>query len=85
MRLQKILAYLDRQGVEYAYSENDDCGGIEFIRSGLNYHIWEYPEPERGAASNVRAWGRMEDFEGDYEAAIIEVMQGWQGWQGEGI
>ena len=37
----------------------------------------EHPQPERGAASNVRAWGRMEDFEGDYESGIIEVMQQW--------
>ena len=77
MRLNNIREYLDRQGIEYAYNENDDCGGIEFTRRGLNYHIWEYPEPERGAASNVRTWGRMEDFEGDYETAIIEVMRGW--------
>ena len=77
MRLQKIQEYLCGVGIVYAYSENDDCGGIEFTRRGLNYHIWEYPEPERGAASNVRAWGRMEDFEGDYEDGIIDVMKQW--------
>ena len=77
MRLQEIQEYLRRAGIEYTYSENDDCGGIEFTRRGLNYHIWEYPEPERGAASNVRAWGRMEDFEGDYEDGIIDVMKQW--------
>ena len=77
MRLNRIQDYLRQSGIDFAYSENDGCGGIEFTRRGLNYHIWEYPEPERGAASNVRAWGRMEDFEGDYEAAIIAVMQGW--------
>ncbi|MBR1820690.1 MAG: kinase [Clostridia bacterium] len=77
MRLERIQAYLKSMGYDYAYSENDDCGGIEFTLRGLNYHVWEYPEPERGAASNVRAWGRMEDFEGDYEGDIIDVMKHW--------
>lgn len=77
MRLKAIRAYLDGQGIQYEYSENDDCGGIEFIRRGLAYHIWEYPEPERGASSNVRTWGRMEDYEDDYEEQIIDVMKTW--------
>ena len=77
MRLERVQDYLRSKGYDYAYSENDDCGGIEFTLRGLNYHIWEYPEPERGAASNVRAWGRMEDYEGDYEAGIIAAMEAW--------
>jgi len=78
VRLENVQAYLRQRGIDYAYSENDDCGGIEFTRRGLSYHVWEYPEPERGAASNVRSWGRMEDFEGDYEEAIIRIMQSWE-------
>ena len=78
MRLERIQARLRALGIDYKYSENDDCGGIEFVRKGLAYHIWEYPAPERGAASNVRAWGRMEDYEGDYEAAILDVLKDWQ-------
>ena len=77
MRLEKIQSYLRGQGIEYAYTEDDGCGGIEFTRRGLAYHIWEYPESEPGASSNVRSWGRMEDFEGDYETAIIDVMRRW--------
>ena len=77
MRLQRIQDYLKSKGIDYAYSENDDCGGIRFILRGLAYNIWEYPEPERGAASNVRSYGRMEDYEGDYEQAIIDVMERW--------
>ena len=77
MRLERIQAYLKEKGYAYTYSENDDCGGIEFPLRGLNYHVWEYPEPERGAASNVRSWGRMEDYEGDYETAIIDEMKRW--------
>ncbi|MCQ2451952.1 MAG: kinase [Oscillospiraceae bacterium] len=77
MRLQRIQDYLKRKEIDYRYSENDDCGGIEFIVRGLAYHIWEYPPEEPGCASNVRNWGRMEDFEGDYEEEIIAVMESW--------
>lgn len=77
MRLQRIQSFLRERGIDYTYSENDGCGGIEFTRRGLAYHIWEYPESEPGAASNVRAWGRMEDFEGDYEASILQIMREW--------
>ena len=77
MRLQKIRAFLDEKGWPYTYSENDDCCGSEMIRKGLAYHIWEYPEPERGAQSNVRSTGRMEDYEGDYESQIIAIMRDW--------
>lgn len=78
MRLEAIRDFLDAKHIDYQYSENDDCGGIEFTRRGLAYHIWEYPEPERGAASNVRTWGRMEDYEDDYEQSIIDVMRDWE-------
>ena len=77
MRLRKIQNYLTQKGYAYEYTENDDCGGIEFTLRGLKYHIWEYPEPERGASSNVRSCGRMEDYEGDYEQGIIDEMEKW--------
>ena len=50
---------------------------VEFEHRGLHYHIWEYPEPERGAASNVHSCGRMIDYEGDYEEAIIAELKAW--------
>lgn len=78
MRLERIRRFLDEAGYAYTYSENDDCGGIELTVRGLNYHIWEYPEPERGAASNVLSAGRMADYEGDYEGRIIDVMRAWR-------
>ena len=77
MRLERLQAFLRERNIAFEYSENDDCGGIEFTRRGLAYHVWEYPEPERGAASNVRTWGRMEDYEGDYEQAIMDVIAAW--------
>lgn len=75
MRLLKIQAWLKANNITYSYSENDDCGGIEFTVRGLAYHIWEYPEPERGAASNLRGFGRMEDFEGDYEDQLVAILK----------
>ena len=77
MRLEKIQAHLQTAGVAYHYSEEDDCGSIDFIHRGLSYHIWEYPAPERGAQSNVRTAGRGEDFEGNYEQQILDILQTW--------
>lgn len=77
MRLAKIQALLKQKGIAFRYSEEDDCGSIDFLRSGLSYHIWEYPEPERGADSNVRTAGRSEDFGEDYEEAILEILRKW--------
>ena len=78
-RFVKIQEFLKRQGWPYKYDEDNDCGSIEFIHRGLIYHIWEYPEPERGAASNVASAGRMVDYEDDYEAQILAILQGWEG------
>lgn len=75
MRLEAIQAYLHSKNMPYKYWEEQDCGSISFLHRGLSYHIWEYPAPERGAESNVRTAGRSEDYEGDYEAKIIEILQ----------
>ena len=78
MRLQQVQNCLRALDIPYTYSENDDCGGIEILHRGLQYHIWEYPAPERGAASNVLNCGRMVDYEGDYEAQIADILRGWK-------
>lgn len=77
MRLQKIQDYMKSHGMEFTYWEEADCGSIAFYHRGLGYHIWEYPAPERGAASNLRTAGRDEDFEGDYEEALLEILKTW--------
>lgn len=77
MRLQIIQDYLKQLQISFTYVEEDDCGSIEFLHRGLHYYIWEYPEPERGAQSNVRTAGRGEDFEGDYEEKILEILHTW--------
>lgn len=78
-RLEQIQTFLQRQDWPFRYDEENDCGSIEFVHRGLAYHIWEYPEPERGAASNVASAGRMVDYEGDYEAQILTILKGWEG------
>ena len=77
MRLEKIQLQLKNMGITFKYVEEDDCGSINFIHRGLSYYIWEYPAPERGVESNVRTAGRSEDFEGDYEAAILDILKTW--------
>ena len=77
MRLEKIQEFLRSRKMHYTYTEEDNCGSIDFIHRGLSYHIWEYPAPERGAESNIRTAGRGEDFEGDYEQQLLDILLTW--------
>ena len=77
MRLKKIQDYMRRQSMAFEYWQEDDCGSIQVLHRGLSYYIWEYPAPERGAQSNVRTAGRGEDFEGDYEEQILQILKTW--------
>ena len=77
MRLIQIQNHLKTKKIPYQYWEENDSGSITFIHKGLSYHIWEYPEPERGADSNVRTTGRSEEFEGDYEEQILNILRTW--------
>jgi len=80
MRLAKIQQFLRERRYSYQYWEEDDCGSIEFDHRGLHYHIWEFPAPERGAESNVRIAGRSEEFNDDYENAILAILKTWEGF-----
>lgn len=77
MRLQKIQDFLAQHSIPFTYREENSCGTIDFLHRGLSYHIWEYPAPDRGAESNIRTAGRMEEFEGDYESRILEILGAW--------
>ena len=77
MRLERIQQQLKNMGITFKYVEDADCGSINFIHRGLSYYIWEFPEPQRGAESNVRTAGRGEDFEEGYEEAILQILQTW--------
>ncbi len=78
MRLVQLQNYLRSRQMPFRYWEEADCGSIEFIHRGLSYHIWEYPEPERGAQSNVRSAGRQEEFNDEnYEEEILSILRSW--------
>lgn len=77
MRLERIQTQLKNMGITYRYIEEDDCGSINFIHRGLSYYIWEFPEPQRGAESNIRTAGRGEDFEDNYEDSILQILKTW--------
>lgn len=77
MRLEKIQGYLRSKGWEYQYTEEDGCGSIDLGYRGVPYHIWEFPDGE-GAESNVKDGGRQEEFAGDYEEKILEIIKNWK-------
>ena len=77
MRLNRVREHLTSHGVPFQYYEEDDCGSITFVHKGLSYHIWEYPAPDRGAQSNVRSAGKSEDFDGNYEEQLLEILETW--------
>lgn len=77
MRLIKIQEFLKGKGLPFRYWEEEDCGSIDFLHSGLSYHIWEFPEPDRGADSNVRSAGRSEEFNENYEEEILKILRSW--------
>ena len=77
MRLERIQKYLKQKGWDYAYGEENGCGSIDFWHKGLSYHIWESPPEEPGCESNVRSVGRQEEFEGDYEQQILDILKTW--------
>lgn len=79
MRLTKICDYMKGKGYAFTYREENDCGSIEFEHRGLHYHIWEYPEPERGAEANLVSAGRSVEYEGDYEQTLLDILKSWEG------
>lgn len=79
MRLCNIQQFLHGQRIAFHYEEEDECGSLEFEYRGLRYHIWEYPPPERGAASNIRNAGRSEEYEGEYEKELLDILRSWEG------
>ena len=77
MRLERIREFMDGRQMPYEYYEEAGCGSINFLHRGLSYHIWEFADPEWGAESNVRSCGRSEDFDGDYQEKILQILRTW--------
>ncbi len=77
MRLAKLRGYLEAKGWPYTYTEADGCGSVDFEHKGLSYHVWEFPGEPRGAESNLRTVARFEDYFGDYEQTLTDMIAGW--------
>jgi len=41
MRLKKIQEALKTKNIIFTYTEEDNCGSLDFQFRGLRYHIWE--------------------------------------------
>lgn len=78
-RLCEIRQFMDDKKWQYGYREDEGCGVLEFLYRDRSYHIWEFRDDDGsfGAESNVRTCGRMEDFTGDYQGQILEIIRGW--------
>ncbi len=77
LRLLKLQDQLKKMGIAFSYTEEDDCGSIDFEHKGLRYNIWEYPAPERGAESNLRSTGRQEEYGENYEEELLQILKTW--------
>lgn len=77
MRLEKIQNALKEKRISYEYTEEDDCGSLDFLFRGLKFHVWEFEDNGWGAETNIFDAGRSEDIEGDYEQIISAEILSW--------
>lgn len=77
MRLEKLQKLLTKKNFPFVYTEEEDCGSIDFEYRGVSYHVWEFCDQERGVETNVRNMGRHEDLTGAYEEELIEIIEAW--------
>ena len=76
-KLGKIRAFLENKEILYDYTEENECGSIDFQFRGVPYHVWEFPPEEPGCESNIRTGGRVEEFTGNYEEQILAILTDW--------
>ncbi|MBS6396046.1 MAG: kinase [Clostridiales bacterium] len=77
VRLQRVLAFIRERGWNHKSCQEDGCGSIDFEYRGVPYHIWEFYDGEWGVETNLRHGGRQEEFFGDYESEMLEIMKDW--------
>ena len=78
MRLKKIQEALKTKNIIFTYTEEDNCGSLDFQFRGLRYHIWEFVDGDIwGVETNVYHAGKSEDITGDYEKEISELILSW--------
>ena len=76
MRLKKIQEALKTKNIIFTYTEEDNCGSLDFQFRGLRYHIWEFVDGDIwGVETNVYHAGKSEDITGDYEKEISELFE----------
>ena len=76
-KLGNIRAFLENKEIPYDYTEENECGSIDFQFRGVPYHVWEFPPEEPGCESNIRTGGRVEEFTGNYEEQILAILTDW--------
>ena len=53
MKLQMVQNALKQKNIKYEYTEEDDCGSLDFMFRGLRFHVWEYHDEVWGAETNI--------------------------------
>ena len=77
MKLQMVQNALKQKNIKYEYTEEDDCGSLDFMFRGLRFHVCEYHDEVWGAETNIYESGRSQDIEGDYEKEIAAEILSW--------
>ena len=44
MKLQMVQNALKQKNIKYEYTEEDDCGSLDFMFRGLRFHVWDIVE-----------------------------------------
>ena len=60
MHMTQIQSVLNEKKITFSYTEEDNCGSIDFEHRGLRYHIWEFADDVEpvGVETNLRYAGR---------------------------
>ena len=77
MHMTQIQSVLNEKKITFSYTEEDNCGSIDFEHRGLRYHIWEFADDVEpvGVETNLRYAGRDEEIEGDYDTILAEHLK----------
>ena len=80
MHMTQIQSVLNEKKITFSYTEEDNCGSIDFEHRGLRYHIWEFADDVEpvGVETNLRYAGRDEEIEGDYDTILAEHLKNFK-------
>ena len=77
MHMPQIQSVLNEKKITFSYTEEDNCGSIDFEHRGLqelSYLVRSDVEPV-GVETNLRYAGRDEEIEGDYDTILAEHLK----------